>query len=100
MKLLNTYENIEEAESALSKINGQSRLASERDATETVYNLFGEATWSNLYNLGMFNLPTLKVILEKRQNGGVYDESKHKEILSYLRYAESSFDLKIPKHWF
>lgn len=39
MKLLNTYEDKDEAEDALTKISGEKRLASERDSTETIYNL-------------------------------------------------------------
>ena len=47
MKLLNTYEDREEAEAAERKITGEKRLASERDSTEVIYNLFGEPTWGN-----------------------------------------------------
>lgn len=36
MKLLNTYENKDEAEEALSRISGEKRLASERDGTVTI----------------------------------------------------------------
>lgn len=39
MKLLNTYENRDEAEEAAEKLAGEKRLASERDATVTIYNL-------------------------------------------------------------
>ena len=39
MKQLNTYDTKEEGEAALAKIDGPKRLASERDSTETIYNL-------------------------------------------------------------
>ena len=39
MKLLNTYEDREEAEAAAQKITGEKRLASERDSTVVIYNL-------------------------------------------------------------
>ena len=42
MKLLNTYDDKETAEIFFERIEGEKRLASERDATETVYNLFGQ----------------------------------------------------------
>lgn len=100
MKLLNTYEDREEAEAAEQKINGEKRLASERDATETIYNLFGQPTWGNFYKLGMFNLPQLKEIVDKKQAGQPYDQAKHQEILSMLRYAANSFEITIPEHWF
>jgi hypothetical protein len=45
MKLLATYEDKDEAEIALTKISGEKRLASERDSTVVIYNLFGEPTW-------------------------------------------------------
>jgi hypothetical protein len=99
MKLLNTYDNKEEAELALTKISGAKRLASERDGTDTIYNLFGLATWGNLYNLEMFNLHRLKELVEKKSNGGIYDEAQHIEIIKLLQYAETSFDLTIPEHW-
>lgn len=44
MKQLNTYENRDEAEKAISLITDEKRLASERDGTEVIYNLLGEAT--------------------------------------------------------
>ncbi|HBC3410544.1 TPA: hypothetical protein KDY13_002796 [Vibrio parahaemolyticus] len=99
MKLLNTYENREEAEEALTKIDGEKRLASERDATETIYNLFGQPTWNNFYKLGMFSLAELKMIVQLKQNNSPYDEKKHREIITMLNYAAKNFELTIPKHW-
>jgi hypothetical protein len=99
MKLLNTYEDRDEAENAETLISGEKRLASERDGTETIYNLFGVANWSNLYKLNMFNLPELQKIVELKNNNQPYGQSRYNEILSMLKYAASSFDLKIPKHW-
>ena len=51
MKLLNTYEDKDEAENALTKISGEKRLASERDSTIVIYNLFGTPSWGNFYKL-------------------------------------------------
>ena len=84
MELLNTYDDKETAEIFLERIEGEKRLASERDATETVYNLFGQPTWKNLYLLEMFNLKELQGIIECRK---------------MLEYAAKSFDLIIPAHW-
>jgi hypothetical protein len=99
MYLLNTYEDRDEAEAAAQKITGEKRLASERDATETIYNLFGQPTWGNFYKLGMFNLPQLKEIIDKKQAGEAYDVSKHEEIISMLKYAAGQFEIEIPQHW-
>lgn len=99
MKLLNTYEHKEIAENFLAKIEGEKRLASERDATETVYNLFGQPTWKNLYLLDMFNLKELQRIIECRKNGQPFDQQRHREIIKMLEYAAKSFDLIIPEHW-
>ena len=52
MKLLNTYEDKDEAEEALTKISGEKRLASERDSTVVIYNLFGTPSWGNLNRHG------------------------------------------------
>lgn len=99
MKLLNTYEDREEAEAAALKITGEKRLASERDSTVVIYNLFGQPTWSNFYALGMFNLAELKQIVDARKAGADYNQLRHQEILGTLRYVESSFEIKIPAHW-
>jgi len=99
VKLLNTYEDREEAEAAALKITGEKRLASERDSTVVIYNLFGQPTWGNFYALGMFNLAELKQIVDVRKAGADYNQRRHHEILSTLRYVESSFEIKIPAHW-
>ncbi|MBP6520646.1 hypothetical protein [Shewanella sp.] len=99
MKQLNTYDTKKEGEAALAKISEPKRLASERDSTEVVYNLFGQPTWGNFYKLGMFNLPQLKEIVDKKQAGQPYDDAKHKELLNMLRYAANSFEIEIPSHW-
>jgi hypothetical protein len=99
MKLLNSYEDRDEAEKAETLITGEKRLASERDGTEVIYNLLGIPSWNNLYKLGMFNLPLLQTIIEQRKNNRPYDQAKHKEILSMLKYAANSFELAIPEHW-
>ncbi len=99
MKLLNTYDDRDEAEKAVSLITGEKRLASERDGTEVIYNLFGEATWRNFYKLGMFNLQELQKIVELKNKSQPYDQSRYKEIISMLKYAAKTFELKIPDHW-
>jgi hypothetical protein len=100
MKLLNSYEDRDEAEKAETLIIGEKRLASERDGTEVIYNLFGIPSWNNFFKLGMFNLPLLQSIIEQRKSNQPYDQAKHKEILSMLKYAANSFELTIPDHWF
>jgi hypothetical protein len=99
MKLLNTYDDRDEAEKAEALITGEKRLASERDGTEVIYNLFGQPTWKNLHLLKMFNLPLLQKILEQRKANQTYDQAKHQEIISRLEYVAKSFELGIPQHW-
>lgn len=99
MALLNTYEDRDEAEKAVSLIVGEKRLASERDGTETIYNLFGVASWGNFYKLGMFNLSELQRLVELKNSGQSFNQARHKEILSMLKYAAKTFDLIIPEHW-
>jgi hypothetical protein len=100
MKLLNTYATEEQGETALTKVQGQKRLASERDSTEVIYNLFGEPTWGNFYRLGMFNLSLLQKILDQRKAGQTYDQAKHQEIISMLNYVARQFEIAIPQHWY
>jgi len=99
MKLLNTYEDKYEAEDALAKISGEKRLASERDSTIVIYNLFGTPSWGNFYKLGMFSLPELQGILELRKAGQPIDVAKYNEYIKTLSYVARTFDLSIPKHW-
>lgn len=99
MKLLNTYEDKDEAEDALAKISGEKRLASERDSTIVIYNLFGTPSWGNFYKLGMFSLPELQGMLELRKAAQPIDIAKHNEYIKTLGYVARTFDLSIPKHW-
>ena len=99
MKLLNTYEDKDEAENALTKISGEKRLASERDSTIVIYNLFGTPSWGNFYKLGMFSLPELQGMLELRKAAQPIDIAKHNEYIKTLGYVARTFDLSIPKHW-
>lgn len=99
MKLLNTYEDKDEAEDALAKISGEKRLASERDSTIVIYNLFGTPSWGNFYKLGMFSLPELQGMLELRKAGQPIDVAKYNEYIKTLGYVARTFDLSIPKHW-
>lgn len=99
LKLLYTYESREKAEKALSLLLGEKRLASERDATETVYNLFGIASWNNFYRLNLFQLKELKEVLEQKKTGYSYDAEKHKQIVDSLNYISACYGLKVPSHW-
>ncbi|WP_318459492.1 hypothetical protein [Photobacterium leiognathi] len=99
MKQLNTYDTKDEGEAALAKIDEPKRLASERDSTEVIYNLFGTPSWGNFYKLGMFDLDTLRTIVEQKKSGQPYDEKKHREIITMLQYVAKNFELEIPKHW-
>tara|TARA_R110002167_G_scaffold205827_1_gene409827 strand:+ start:243 stop:545 length:303 start_codon:yes stop_codon:yes gene_type:complete len=99
MKLLNTYDDRDEAEKAELLITGEKRLASERDGTDVIYNLFGKPSWNNFYKLKMFNLPLLQEILELRKANQSYDQDKHQKIISMLNYAAKNFELEIPSHW-
>ena len=99
MKLLYTYEDKESGEEALEKLVGEKRLASERDSTVVIYNLFGEPTWTNLHRLGLYNLDELRELLEMRKSGENFDGGRHQEILNTLRYVAKSLEIEMPGHW-
>lgn len=99
MQHLHTFETKEEAEEALVKLLGPKRLASDRDGTEVIYKLFGELTWTNLYALGLHNLPELKSILSHRDSGCGYNENRHREIMAGLENISRVLGLRIPAHW-
>jgi len=95
MVLINTYENQHDAELALDKLKGEKRLASERDDNEVIYNLFGLATWTNLYAIDLFKLKELEGVI----NGNVIDENAMQAIRDAVEMAARIFSLEIPKHW-
>lgn len=99
MQLLITYDDRSEAETAVQKLKGAKRLASDRDDNEVIYNLFGEPTWANFYTLGMYSLPELKEILAKRTAGQSYDKERHESIVTALGFVVTNYGLSIPSRW-
>jgi hypothetical protein len=99
MQLLITYDDQAEAEAAEKKLTGKKRLASDRDDNEVIYNLFGDPTWANFYQLDMYSLTELKTILDQRKAGEAYDQARHQQILDSLGFVQSTYGLKIPEHW-
>ncbi|WP_259674536.1 hypothetical protein [Pseudomonas fluorescens] len=99
MHLLNTYCSQDEAEEAVALLKGPTRVASERDDTDTIYNLFAEATWANLHSLEMYDLPELKALLMDRASWGQIQIQRHQEILRGLERVSKKYDLKLPAHW-
>ncbi|MBD8757593.1 hypothetical protein [Pseudomonas coleopterorum] len=99
MKLLNTYDDRDEAEDAAEKLSGAKRLASERDATVVIYNLFGIPSWGNFHRLGMYNLGELKYLLDHRTTWQPTDQARHTEILDTLKIVAKNYAIEIPTHW-
>lgn len=99
MKLLNTYDDKDDAEAAAERLQGEKRLASERDATEVIYNLFGVPTWGNFHRLGMYNLHELGRLLELRSSWTESDKTKHQEIIAALQVVAKNYAIDIPSHW-
>lgn len=99
MKLLNTYEDRDEAEEAVEKLIGDKRLASERDATVVIYNLFGIPSWGNFHRLGMYNLGELKILLDHRPNWQSNDQARHTEIIATLKTVAKNYGVELPAHW-
>lgn len=99
MKLLNTYEDRDEAEAAAERLRGEKRLASERDATVVIYNLFGIPSWGNFHRLGMYNLRELRSLLDRRETWQPTDQAKHAEIIATLEIVAKNYGAEIPAHW-
>ncbi len=99
MKLLNTYEDRDDAEAASEKITGEKRLASERDATVVIYNLFGIPSWGNFHRLGMYNLGELKALLDRRAGWQAADHARHAKIIVTLKTVEKNYEIAVPEHW-
>ena len=99
MHLLNTYDTKDDADDAAVTLKGSLRVASERDDTTTIYNLFGEATWANLYSLKMYNLVKLKDLLGRRSQWTDSELEEHGHILQGLETVAKQYQLTIPSHW-
>lgn len=99
MKLLNTYDDRDEAEEAAEKLSGDKRLASERDATVVIYNLFGIPSWGNFHRLGMYNLGELKSLLEHRATWQPSDLARHAKIIATLKTVAKNYGIEVPGHW-
>lgn len=99
MKLLSTYEDRDDAEDAAATLTGPKRLASERDSTQVIYNLFGMPTWGNFHRLGLYNLDELKALLNHRVGWAIKDQQRHAEIVAALSVVAKNFDLQLPDHW-
>ncbi|WP_339425895.1 hypothetical protein [Pseudomonas proteolytica] len=99
MKILNTYDDRDEAEDAAEKLTGAKRLASERDATIVIYNLFGTPSWGNFHRLGMYNLIEFKYLLERRHNWQAIDQARHAAIIATLQTVAKNYCIEIPPHW-
>lgn len=99
MRLLNTYEDRDDAEVAFAMLSGEKRIASERDDTSTIYNLFGIPTWGNLYRIEMYSLKEFEKLLRAKENWDSNDKKRHSEILQIINIASKNLNIKIPKHW-
>lgn len=99
MKLLNTYDDRDDAEAAAAQLQGEKRLASERDATVVIYNLFGLPTWGNFHRLGMYNLAELGALLARRDQWGAQEQARHQAILATLQTVAKNYAIAIPDHW-
>lgn len=99
MKLLNTYDDRDDAEDAAEKLTGEKRLASERDATVVIYNLFGIPTWGNFHRLGMYNLGELKTLLDRRNDWQTADQARHAAIVFTLQTVAKNYEIEMPNHW-
>lgn len=99
MKLLNTYEDRDDAEEAAEKLSGEKRLASERDATVVIYNLFGIPSWGNFHRIGMHNIQELGALLSRRFDWSLEDQKRHSEIIATLQIVAKNHEISIPPHW-
>lgn len=100
MKLLNTYDDRDAAEDAAEKLVGEKRLASERDSTVVIYNLFGIPSWGNFHRLGMYSLDELKILLDRRGDWQVEDSTRHTSIIATLKTVAKNYNIEMPSHWF
>lgn len=99
VKLLSTYDDHDDAKEAAEKLVGEKRLASERDATVVIYNLFGIPSWGNFHRLGMYNLVELKGLLDRKAAWQAEDAKRHQEILATLNTVAKNYSLELPSHW-
>ncbi|MGX0889386.1 hypothetical protein AB7M22_001394 [Pseudomonas sp. ADAK2 TE3594] len=81
------------------KLIGDKRLASERDATVVIYNLFGDPQLGHFHRLGMYNLGELKTLLDRRASWHTADQTRYAEIIGTLQTVVKNYGIEIPRHW-
>ena len=91
---------VDDAEEAAEKLTGEKRLASERDSTVTIYNLFGIPSWGNFHRLGMYRLGELKSLLARRTAWQQIDQANHAEIIAMLETVAKNYGIEVPSHWY
>ncbi len=84
---------------AYTALTGQKRVASERDGTTTIYNVFGTPSWGNFYRINLYGLRELESLLKHRLTWTDLQASRHEELLQNLRLISKNFNLSIPGHW-
>lgn len=99
MKLISVYNDRDEAELAEQKMLGVRRLASERDGTDTIYNLFGVPSWGNFLRLDMYGLQRLKELVGRRETWARADYESHAELIATIKTVAKNYELDIPAHW-
>lgn len=71
----------------------------QRDDGDTIYNLFGNINWRNLYTLNMYNLKELEILVKQKGKDKKYHQGRHLEIIQSLQKAADNNNLIIPPHW-
>ncbi len=99
MKLLNTYDDHDDAKEAAENLVGEKRLASERDGTVVIYNLFGIPSRGNFHRLDMYNLKELKLLLDRRPMWQSADRARHGAAINTLITIEKNYNIVLPHHW-
>lgn len=99
LKLLNTYDERDDAEDAYALLKGEKRIASERDDTSTIYNIFGVPSWGNFHRIGMYNLKELEDLLKSKSTWDNHEKNRHIALLAIIRIVSKNFSLQIPEHW-
>jgi hypothetical protein len=98
-KLVASFNDIDDAQSALRAISGEGHIITEIIEGQPVYALMAVPSWSRFTLLGLYDLPELRSLLALKMLGREYDHARLEEVIQNARVIGETFGLEVPGEW-
>jgi hypothetical protein len=99
IKLVASFNEIDDAQSALRAISGEGHIVTEIIEGRPVYALMAVPNWSRFTLLGLYDLPELQSLLALKALGRGYDHARLEYIIQNARIVGETFGLDVPSEW-